>query len=489
MAKPEKVRYSGVAVMADGVQMKRVQSFDASVDIGQEQVLELSNSGIVQYIDQTPTVSISIDTNLYGSVDNASLLGNKLITDATDNNWEDGREGFYSHKIETLNNLTVTEQDFLNAYVTLAVPILEETTAVARCMVIPRAAMTGYSLNFDVGGLATENFTLQAADKYWYLNTWKDARVFKMTNWHIGDSASATNTRIQPTGTSQGFVHLGTAIAASSKATAELYGPGQPVALIVNDRVFRSTAGGNGPYHFNTAATLSGDETAGTGGIVRMGIDGNLPVGVSTPYAVEGDDVYLVYVPVRQTWDGSNTVADSADPGYALVSTSGSYGGVGKGFIDAYLYNTDGPPLEKTSTTVGRALRLQTISIDISLSAENLDELGSFQSYGVLRNPPVPVNVTVTANDSDLEQWALACASAVGGTGTYELNTELFSQANILRIDVYREKTKATKLETIIVDSMTVAGDSHNVAVGGNAAQEFTFTADNLSLFGLGVAV
>lgn len=490
MSKPEYVRYSGAAVLADGVQLKRVQSLDASIDIGQDQVLELANSGIVQYIDQTPTVTVTIDTNLYGSVDNASLLGNALIDKTAVNNIQDSRTGIYSQIIKTPNNITVDEQDFLNSYCTLAIPILEASTTVARTMVIPRAAMTGYSLSFDVGGLATENFTLQASDKYWYLNDWRDVRVFKMTNWHIGHSADATQTYICTTSTSQSFVHLGSALGATARPSeVGTRFTLEPVALVVNDKVYHSTSGGNGPWYFSTSDGIAGFVTAGSGGVVRIGLKGNLPGGVATPLAVEGDDVYLVYNPniANQTWSG--TATDSSDPGYALVSTSGSYGGVGKGYIDAYLYNTDGPADAYTATAAGRTLRLQTVSVDISLSSETLEELGTFQAYSVLRNPPVPVNVTVTANDSDLEAWARACATSYSLSATKELYTSLLSKANYLRVDIFLDKTKNTKLETVWIDTMTVSGDSFNVAVSGNAAQEFTFTADNISLKGYGVVV
>lgn len=509
MAKPEKIRYSGAAIMADGAQLKRVQSFDASIDIGQEQVLELANSGIVQFIDQTPNVSISIDTNLYGSTDNAALLTGKSIHKTRRSNSYMGRKGYYNHIMTTANGFTVTETDFLNSYCNLAIPILEGTTSIARTMVIPRAAITGYSLNFDVGGLATENFTLQAADKYWYMNYWKDVRVLKLTDWHIASSASPTvNNRIPHlTGTGQAFVHLGTVMGCAGRNATGGAGTGYQlstvVALIVNDKVYRSTGlatgVGDGPYYFSTGHSITtGASNPGSGGFIRIGKKGNLPTGVSTPYAVAGDDVWMIFQPIQsQTWDGRTPAAPygSADPGYALVSTSGSYGGVSKGFIDAFLYNTDGPsgasPAYKTSTTAGRTLRLQTVSIDISLSSEALDELGTFQSYGVLRNPPVPVNVTVTANDSDIEMFARACASAAGiiGSGTNILSTQNFSKANQLRIDVYKDKQKQIKLETIIIDSMSVAGDSYNVAVGGNAAQEITFLADNIRLQGLAVAV
>ena len=386
MAKPEKVRSSGAALTVDGVQMKRVQSLSTDVDITRDQVLELANSGVVQFVEQSPVITVSVDTNEYGTVDNILLLAGKLITKTNDSNFDDERHGYYFSKIKTPNIGQVTEQDMLDGYATLTVPILEDqsSTTVARTMVIPRAAITGYALNYDVGGIATENFTLQANDKYWYFNDWRDVRVFKLTNYHVGHSAAsgAQSAYMMEDalgsyndGTSQAFTFLGSALGASSYNGSGDYGDGtnidnlEAVAMIINDKVFRSTAGGNGPWTFDTYPTLNG-------GSIAMGVQGNLPSGFSTPYAVEGDDVWLVFNPeTNQTWPGA-AATDSANPGYALQSTAGSYGGASKGFMTGYLFNLEGPSGEVTTAGAAKSLRIQTIAIDLSFTTDrNVDEI------------------------------------------------------------------------------------------------------------------
>lgn len=491
MPKPEKVRASGASLLADGITIKRVQSLSTDTDITRDQALELANAGIVQFIEQSPVVTISIDTNEWGSTDNIALLAGRAINDDAADNWKDTRQGigFNALNASSANAFFVDEQSMLDNYCTLAVPILEDqsSTTVARTMVIPRASITGYALNYDVGGAATENFTMQASDKMWYLNNWRDVKVFKMTKWHIGDSAAATKTYIMAnkagsySATAQSFIHLGTALGTPKKNHANFDFDLEPVALIVNDRIYRATAGGNAsPYDFHT--TRAYNATVGSGGRVIMGTHGNLQAGVSTPFAREGDDVWLVYAPPKnQTWAGGTS---STDAGYALVSTAGSFGAVSKGYMTAYLFNQGGPVGQVDATAVGRALRLQTIAFDVSFTTETLDELGNANSYGVIKQTPVPVNVTVTANDSDLEIWARAQGKNV--TTAKELYLQLFANRNYVRVEVYKDKTKKTKMRTITSTGMSVISESHNVAVGGIAAQEIGFTCDNLTMIGTG---
>jgi hypothetical protein len=494
MPKPEKVRYSGAAILVDGVQLKRVQNFSADSDIPNERILELANSGIVDFVDQSPSVSVTIDTNLYGSVDNAALIADAAIDLGVVSNYADHRRGYYSHKLGTPNATirTVTQSHMLEAYCTIAVPILQESTSIARTMVLPRAALTGYSLNFDVGGLASENFTLTSFEKEWYFNYLSDVRVYKLTNHNIGHTTDATrqymmnNVNGGLSGTSQAFGRLGSAIGASTYPNATFNFDIVPIGLIAGNNFYRSVSmpaatnpfqfTGSGEFYFSTSRNMRGVVTVATS---------TWPKQYSTPLGREGEDIYLVFKPQsNQTWSGLST--NSANPGYALVSTAGSYGGVGKGYITAWLWNA-GTPAETTYTAAGKALRLQTVAVDVSMTSENLEELGNFQTYGIVRIPPVDVTVTVTANDSDIEMWSRLAGKKFSTMTEGELYTGLFNGNNQLRIEVYKDRAKVILLETITVSNMTVTGDSYSVSVGGNASQEITFLADNVTLAGSGV--
>ena len=79
MAKPEKQRYSGVAISIDGIQIHRVQTVTVATDIGREQTLEMGNAGVVEWVEATPAVTVTLDTNEVGSTDTLALLTDKMI--------------------------------------------------------------------------------------------------------------------------------------------------------------------------------------------------------------------------------------------------------------------------------------------------------------------------------------------------------------------------------------------------------------------------
>jgi hypothetical protein len=60
LAKPNKVRYSGVAVLANGYPLSRVQNVNVSTDLGTEEVKELSNTEVVEYTSTQPKVTVSL---------------------------------------------------------------------------------------------------------------------------------------------------------------------------------------------------------------------------------------------------------------------------------------------------------------------------------------------------------------------------------------------------------------------------------------------
>ena len=144
---------------------------------------------------------------------------------------------------------------------------------------------------------------------------------------------------------------------------------------------------------------------------------------------------------------------------------------------------------ESTYSAAGKALRLQTISIDVALGEEQLFELGTDGFYGISKNTPVPITVTVTANDSDLEYFAAMTGTAAANTEVKTLDISDFNGSNSLRLEIYQDKAQTTKLKTIEITKMYVQAENFNVSVGDNATNEMTFTTDNISITGNGVNV
>lgn len=489
MAKPEKVRYSGVSCMIDGIIAKRVQTLGINVDINRDQATELANTGVVQYVTDTPTVTIQLDTNDVGSTDTLALLCDKMFTytATTGKNSRQtlaGIQQFIRTSSSNASYRTITETDMLNGYCTISATLNQDATAAARTVVVGHAAVTGISLNYDVSGNAAENYTLSANNKTWYMGRWSAARVYKLLNYQLPGGhglSSVSNAKAIY------FRYLHSSVPNNSTV----------VSIIINNNVYRAkTATANAGY---SQANLFSGIARGGSGVLAVGTAAF--VATSNAWSTAGaggystasgttDRFWMVFVPPNnRLWEATTS---GTHPGWELESTAGAIGALRKGQIKAYLFNTN-TSTESTYTAAGKALRLQTISIDVALGSDQLNELGSPAFYGIVKTTPVPVTVNVTALDSDLEYFSLLTSTAISligvGNQVRALTIDDFNGYNALRIEIYKENTQTTLLKTITVNNMQVSAENFNVAVGGNATQEINFVADNISIVGSGVNV
>lgn len=465
---PEKIEYYSEALMIDGVEAHRVQRFGSSSDKSREKLQELANSGAVQWRSDIPAVSITIDTNDVGSTDTMALVCDKMIAKSLATETNGPRGGNYRWFIKAASSNAqirdITQADMLNCYCDFITPITEDGTEVTRAMWIHRAALTGISYSYDVNGFAAENYTLTSDNKRWFLGDWKHARVYKP---HNIANASAGGTKYQAW-------LLASAIPEGSQLlfyckNDQVYGNASVTGIGAEGTITASTIGSMSEYQLYIHTT-----------------------GASLDSASATDDVHFVYLPPTTqqgiTWErgDTQTIRQSTAPGYEIESVSTSFGGVSRGYIEAYLYNTDGPFGETTSTTAGVTLRLQTVNIDGSYTEEELLQLSYAKRYGYSRIDPV-YTVAITANDSDLDIFARACATSE--SSARQLRLDDFSDSNQLLIKTYKDEDKTTLLRTMRIDDMVVTGENHDVSVGGNAVQEFTFTSDNIFASGTGVNI
>ena len=470
MAKSEKIKFSGQAALLDGIEARRVQTLGSTTDISRDQVLELANSGVVQYIDNIPTVSITLDTNEYGSTDTVALVCDKVIQYSNKAAADPTRTGTMDKDIQTgkKNSWTVIQTDLLNSYVDIIAAIRPDAdTAVNRSYWIHRAALTGYALSYNVDGVATENFTLTSDNKTYYLNAWKGIRATKLRLAQIGSYEGASAAAVK----GQRFYFEASAlpkVGAAFQAT--------PIGMGINENIFRSGVSGITFSNFSSVAALNGTRShSSKWGSFKL-------YGIATAYAAStnaNDRVIAIWKMnqgTQQAWTGTT---------WALGATAGSIGGLTRGYIYAQLWNTAGPSNETSADALGRTLRLQSVAIDASLSSDALTELGRFQSYGIIRQDPIPVVVTVTANDTDLDMFARAAGTS--DANAKYVYTDMFNGTNALRLRVYKAKDStvaANLLRTIEVRRMVVNSENQNIAVGGVATQEMVFQGDNISIKG-----
>ena len=458
MAKPEKQKSSGVACLIDGILAKRVQTLGVSVDITREQVQELANEGVVEYISDSPTIGITIDTNDVGSTDTLALLTDKLLT-YTDDDANSPRGGLYRFYIKAASSnasyRTITASDMLNGYCSILATLNEDGTNAKRTMWMNRCAVTGISLSYDVSGNAAENYTLAADNKTWFLNQYAGVRCYKPLNVQIGSTANGVQ-----------FYGLASSIPTNSTVVAVGY----------NNTILRNTG----------ISGVTANSTAYWNVDILTAVANNTTFDFSTASGTT-DRFWIIYNPASQvdTWESN---ANTASPGWELEASAGAVGALRRGNIKAYLWNSN-TDTKSTYTAAGKALRLQTVSIDVALGEDQLFELGTDGFYAISKQTPVPITVTITANDSDLEYFAALTSTAYGNAAVSSLTISDFNGYNALRVEIYKDKAQTILLKTIAINTMYVQNENFNVSVGDNASNEMTFTADNISIVGSGVNI
>lgn len=492
MPKSEKIRYSAVVPRGDGIKLYRVQTLGVTTDKARDPISELGNSEVVQYIETNPSVSISIDTNYIGSTDNANILLDNLVPRTakvtkgshTDPRYDGLTANRYLDKIITGHknsaSRTLTQDDIVTAYVDLMIPVTEDDAAISRTMWCHRAAPTGVTLNLDVNGNASENFTLQGAHQVWFLGGWKNAHITLLTNTCLATAKSASG---GTTGT--GIFGKQTPTAQSFYCVASSVPRGASVlAVAINEKIFYRSKG----WWFSTinpmasgAASCEAFGTAGTrfrmawrtpGGSITAS-----PLPFATPWALHGDKVIVVWSTPSLLWNSTAKI----------VSTAGSRGALARQHVNVYFWNTDLSAHNVAAgghTTAGRTLRVQNVSVEVSPGSEELFELGNKDAYGIVRQTPVPITVTMTVNDSDLQIWAEAAGKDY--TAAQQVTLDDFTTHNQFLVDFFRDEARQTKVSTIVVNDMEVTGVRKNVSAGGNSTHEYTFLAKKYAHVGTG---
>ena len=462
MSKPDRQRASGVACIIDGVVAKRVQTLGSNIELNREATEELANTGVVQYISDSPNVTIQIDTNDVGSTDTLCLLTDKMINYTAANFAAGPRVGNYAHAIRTTTSNSasriITEQDMLNGYCSILATFNQEGTQAARTVWHNHCALTAANLSYDVNGNAAENYTLAADNKTWFLNSWGDTHCYKPHFFQLRATAAVA--------ASHGF--LCTALTSCLPNGAKI------VALGVNNNIWRSTAGGG--YGVTGNATFTDVEA---GGFLATSVAFDYPMFSTSPSST--DRVWVLWTDgTANSWESSSS---ATRPGWELEASAGAIGGLRRGNIKCYLWNT-GVSSKGTYTAAGKALRLQTVGIDVALGEDKLYELGTDGFYAISKQSPVPVTINVTALDSDLEYFAMLTSTGIASANVRTLNAADFNGNNSLRIEVYYDKAQTQLLKTISITKMYVQTENLNITVGENATHEMSFTADNITIQG-----
>jgi len=161
--KPKEIRHPQAALLAENYLVQRVQSLGYTADLNSEEVYQLTDSDVVEVVDSDPSVSITIDSNEFGSINLLNVLAGYY--DQVDNTNTNG--GVIDH-----SDFEEISTDFL-----VAIKENKTDTTQTRALWFNNCFLDSVSGTYQVDGFASESFSLSGSGQEWFLNAWASARV------------------------------------------------------------------------------------------------------------------------------------------------------------------------------------------------------------------------------------------------------------------------------------------------------------------------
>jgi hypothetical protein len=323
------------------------------------------------------------------------------------------------------NDYVIDDNSFDNAVTDISAKISSNDSTLERSVWIGGAYLTSITLSYSVDGIATETYDFEGEHKRWFLNTYKNMNVYKAD---FSDSSTILVSGTDISGETPVLITQDTLVVADVNA---------------GDGITDNFTGGNTEYTTDTGTVFASGE--------RFRV--------------------LTYA------------AGASFP--SLASTPSGLGGLRRGMIDIYLWDTSAGSEE-------RSLRVQSVDISIDLSREEKVELGTDKAYFRQLTRPIDVSVSLDLNDTDLEVYSKLSGNEV----TYDANTlntisaDDFNKTNRLLVKLYKDENShviGNLMKFIQINSMSVASEEESITVGEDGTVSLTMTADNFMISGSGV--
>lgn len=458
--KHRQIKHTHSACVIDDFITPRVTSWGYSSDLASEEIEELGNPNIVEVLDDTPTVSSTLDLNDYGSVQTLAVLSERMQYSANNDSthWTVTNTHFEEAAVDLLNHIKSGADDSLND----------------RAVWLNNCTVTSYSGTYSVDGFATESISLENSAQTQFINNYKYVRVLRpVVHYDIAD----------PTGT----------IAGACDGT---------MALAVSPSVGDSTTYSDFDY-WNELGDLWRATTGEVTGLY-LTVDG--VVQTDADWAYDGTWV-------ASTVGNLGNIDFSATNRYRLIArheglegdstnfagpTATGRAGLRKGNTKLYFWDSGSGAAGSSAPTVGSSYyskRIQSISIDVSWNREQLEQLGEHEPYfrGV---ESTEVTATLNAIGSNAELFAIAAGMTVDGTGFYsdevhEMKLTDFQSATNLsaRVDVFNSTDTAKHVANNRCKYITMTGGKvtsfgHSIDVPGRLSDDLTLTFNAVTWVG-----
>ena len=496
MARRNRIIYPSNSVWANGQVLYRVQTFGSTTTFNTVDVFELGQLNLIDVVDDSPTVAVTLETTEFGSLSNLYALANVEQDDVLDHSATSVSghltvvSGFGDSAVNIAYYHGITLTDFGlsavcgNSSVEVWAPIQDECSLgtfadnISQTMFLPRVFINSINWAYSAGANATENFGGETDSKFWFVN---DGRFISNEEFVYTSAAGGTDPdrNVGTTGgtgfrinTAATTVYLGLdqnatpAEQVSVRSTGQLAflrfdGAGQPAVRYYNAStnaateiaVVQGTVAQAGAYVYNPATNALIDPTDLTSNPDFGVTEGKEPNDVlfvvyaanhharlfatlqSSTKAARGGNDHLM----ATRRDAEYFVPITIDPSHKPEDV----GAVRQGQIEVYL--VDKSVLSPTFTRADElALRITSATIAADLTRQPLFELSHLRPYDRSLTFPIPFTVTVETTANDLREYATFASKkdgVVAGT-TDEISIFDFMTANSrldLVVQIYQQ--------------------------------------------------
>ena len=530
--KPSRVRFYSTAPYADDVQLNRVQSLGSSSQLNQADVEELANMNIIEFVDELPAVSITVDTNENGTMDTISNFANESYGFATlavpsgtgisalagtaqvqvnsgslyvngirvqfsgttlaipsGNTFytvyatvaaasggtapaltvalQQGANGatsapaapagavtlstfsvgadsvlFQSNITDARSWASLTLPDFEFAKVDMYVPVKPPYDSnIQRTMYMENCYVDQITMNFQVQGLATTNYTLETDNKKWFL---QNAANILLDSFYVTTAGTVAYTLREA-----------------------------PTKLLTGDytlKVLYGTAGSATQLVEGTDFTVSGNTLTLVSPIPSVGTSPAVGDLLSVRYTAANGGTFFNMVPS------------------VLSSHPTPAAGLEEGMIEVYL----------SDDAENNVLRLQSVQLSGQLTRDVLQQLGNFRAYDRPLQLPVSITINVQVLDTDLDLWARFSGYAYTPKAGYEetineltlegllknmgITVKIYRETDVVRGQLPADHPLTYPLKTVYINEIVPTDEQWNVQVGGDATQTLNFRAFNMTM-------
>jgi hypothetical protein len=469
MARRNRIIYPSNSVWANGNVLYRVMTFGSTTTFNTEDIFELGQLKIIDVVDDSPTVAVTIETDEFGSISNLYHLANLEFDEVVNQSATSvlghlavvSGIGAAAANIAFYHGVALTDFGLSGCETGSAVeiwaPIQSEcslgtsNSAIDQTMYLPRVFVNSIEWTYSAGSNAAENFGAETDSKFWFTN----AGRFISNEEFVYAVANDADVNTGVTG-GTGFKVVTTATTVFLGLDEAPNGGADPAQLVSTRSTgqlafLRFDAFGTPAVRYYNVSTKTSFEVpveAGTvavnGSYVYNSADNGLidPLDLTTNAELlgeakgEGDILFVIYAAnayanawtdlegATQASRGGGAQADSAmatrrDAEYfAPIEIDASakpedVGAVRQGQVEIYLIDKD--VLDPGFTLDSEiALRVTSVTISADLTREPLFELSHLRPYDRSLTFPIPFTATVETTATDLTEYATFASKKTG---------------------------------------------------------------------------